>query len=86
MQSCDKKTACQILDGKYEEGIEEQFQKEKKIELVTDIVVESVIDDLVDNTAADIEAKRGAVIHLFSEPSLSQIVTPPGTPVNVIVQ
>ena len=89
---CDlaiEKTVCDILDDIYEDGINKKFQKDKetedKINFITDIVVESVIDELMDETSSDIASKKAAVQHLFSEASCSDLVTPPGTPPNVIV-
>ena len=64
------------------EGVHTEGQTEEMAEMVAD----AVVDNITDNTAGDVKEKQCAVRHLFTEASMLDIVTPPGTPANVIIQ
>ena len=83
-------TVSDIFDDLHNEGVEERVfleeQIEDQIEKIADIAVEAVVDNIIDNTVGDFQEKQHAVRHLFTEASLSDIVTPPSTPANVLIQ
>ena len=75
-----------IFDDLHNEGVEESVFLEDQIEKIADITVEAVVDNIIENTVGDFQEKQHAVRHLFTEASLSDIVTPPSTPANVLIQ
>ena len=50
------------------------------------MVVDAVVDNIIDKTAGDIQEKQCGVRYLFTEMSMSDIVTPPGTLANLRIQ
>ena len=69
-----------------EERVLLQGQIEDQIEAMAEIVAEAVVDNIIDNYVGDIQEKQCAVRHLLTEPSMSDIDTPPSTPANVLIQ
>ena len=76
-----------MFDDFYEDAVEDYIEEcESRIENMAEMAVKQLVDDIIDNTTSDVAEKQSAVCYLFTEPSLSLIVTPPGTLGNVIIQ